>query len=111
MFNPSLVAFEVLDYDSLIDSDYRSDYRSTGYCIICLYFDHNYRIYYHNHFQTREVVVPGRVELFSSIEKLVFAITSRILRIRMEHIDSICSSESELFSALYLPLEFSVFLK
>ena len=39
-------------------------------------------------------VVLDRVELLPSFEKLVFAITSRILRILMEHIDSFCRSES-----------------
>ena len=40
-------------------------------------------------------IVSGRVEHFAIFEK--FTITSWISRIPMEHIDSICSLESELF--------------
>ena len=39
-----------------------------------------------------------RVEHFATFEKLVFAITSRVLRILMQHIDKFCSLESKLIS-------------
>ena len=39
-------------------------------------------------------VAGVRVKHFAIFEKLVFALTSRTLRILMEHIDSICSLES-----------------
>ena len=41
-------------------------------------------------------VAGVRVKHFAIFEKLVFALTSRTVRILMEHIDSICSSEPEL---------------
>ena len=40
------------------------------------------------------LLVPNRDEHFSIFEKLVFAIISRILRILMEHVESICSLEA-----------------
>ena len=40
--------------------------------------------------------IKARIELYVTLEKLVFAITSKILRIVTEHIDSICSLESRL---------------
>ena len=39
-----------------------------------------------------------RVEHFATFEKLVFAVTSRVLRILIEHIDKFCSLESKLIS-------------
>ena len=50
----------------------------------------------------------GRAEHFSIFEKLVFKITSRILRILIRHIETICSLDSKLFFILYGPLEFSI---
>ena len=38
-----------------------------------------------------------RVEHFSNIEKLFFAITSRIFRVPVEHRDLICRSDSVLY--------------
>ena len=48
-----------------------------------------------------------RVKHIETYDRLVSAITSKILRISMEHIDSICSLESEL--SLYYLLEFTIF--
>ena len=39
----------------------------------------------------------ARVAHFAIFESLVFAITSKILRFLMEHIEKVCSLESELF--------------
>ena len=46
-----------------------------------------------------------RVEDFAIFEKIVLAITSRILRVLMECIENICGLESKLFLSLYDPLE------
>ena len=42
----------------------------------------------------RFVTPPPRVEHFAIFKNLLFAITSGVLRILMEHIESICSLES-----------------
>ena len=42
-------------------------------------------------------MASGRVEHFAIFEKLVFVITSRMLRILTEHIEKVCSLESKLF--------------
>ena len=45
----------------------------------------------------KNVPTKARVEHFAIFGKLVLAITSRILRILMKHINKICSLESKLF--------------
>ena len=50
-------------------------------------------------------VFRSRVELFSIFEKLIFAITSRILTILMKYVKIIYSIESKLFLSIYGSLE------
>ena len=53
--------------------------------------------------------LEGRVEHFVIFAKLVYAITSRVFRILMEHKEIKNSSDSKLKPFPYVPLEFSVF--
>ena len=56
-----------------------------------------------------EVLLGPRVEQFAIFVKVFIAISFKMLRILTENTDSISCLESEIFLALYVPLEFLIF--